>query len=491
MRCLSILAVLPLTALVAAQQPAPAPVEISALIKQLGSDDYTKRESASKRLNAVGAPALAELCVATRSENPEVVRRAHELVRKIEYRIDNEKTLAPTLVSLDAKNERLDDVLAALSRQARCDVVLNGAKLRELADRRITVTTSGPFWDAVLAVCDAAGLKIAGAGGFYTAEALAFPGDTSKGVRATRYDNLAVVLEARGTASRPPAAVYGAVLVEVLPLPNAAPDTHSALLQIWPEPRLAWGTTNGVRVRSAIDANGGRLTCEPASVAPLAVLSNRPKRLIVVRQPDGGARFLKEGSTGLDSTLDFKPNARQAVVRFKPGETPTTALKELNLAVLGTVRSGLEPLSEITGLKLNAMPTGRGIANVEFTIRYGQAPDGKYAATATVIYDRASVTPAGPGIDLPGTKPGKAGTGNQSIHGVRITDADEKPFTLGLLAASIQPDRQGRETMTLTLELHPDKNGHGPPATASFWGSYARPVEVPVVLKAVPLSKPK
>ena len=42
--------------------------------------------------------------------------------------------------------------------------------------------------------------------------------------------------------------------------------------------------------------------------------------------------------------------------------------------------------------------------------------------------------------------------------------------------------------MALTLELHPDKDGHGPPAIATFWGTYAKPVEVPVVLKDVPLS---
>ena len=42
--------------------------------------------------------------------------------------------------------------------------------------------------------------------------------------------------------------------------------------------------------------------------------------------------------------------------------------------------------------------------------------------------------------------------------------------------------------MTLTLELRPDRDGSGPPATVTFWGTHARPVEVPVLLKDVPLA---
>jgi hypothetical protein len=42
-----------------------------------------------------------------------------------------------------------------------------------------------------------------------------------------------------------------------------------------------------------------------------------------------------------------------------------------------------------------------------------------------------------------------------------------------------------------TLELHPDKDGHGPPAQVTFWGTHAKPVEVPVTLRDVPLTRGK
>jgi hypothetical protein len=487
MRCLFILAVLPLTALVAAQQPAPTPADIGALIKQLGSDDYTEREAASKRLNAIGTPALAELREALRSENPEVVRRAHELVRKIEYRIDNEKTLAPSLVTLDAKNERLDDVLAAISKQAECEVVLNGPQLQDLANRRITVSTGGevPFWDAVLRLCDAAGVEVAGAGGFTAPNALPL-GKPQAGVRAAKDANRAVVLEDRGTTPRRPSAIYGAVLVEVLPFPQNAGPAHSALLQVWPEPRLLWGSASGVKIGSAIDAAGERIAAESISLAPPTIRPSSREGLVMVRKRGGGVAF-KEGSAGLDLPLGFKPNTRQAVVRFKPGETPSTAVKELNLAVLGTVRSGIEPLSRTAGLEADQQATGTGVDGVEFTVSYYKNLDGRLGANVTLAYDRGAVEPVGVGDELPGTKGGGPGKANHSVQGVRITDVDGKPYTLGMIGGSSRPDG-GRQVMTLSLELHPDKNGHGPPVTATFWGSYARPVEVPVVLRNVPLS---
>jgi hypothetical protein len=488
MRCLSILAVLPLTALVAAQQPAPTPAEIGTLVKQLGNDEYAKREAASKRLDAIGAPAISELRAAIRSENPEVVRRAHELVRKIEYRIDNEKTLAPTLVTLDAKNERLDDVLAELSRQAKCEVVLNGAQLAGLADRRITVSTGGevPFWDAVLRLCDAASVEVAGAGGFTAPNALPL-GKPQAGVRAAKDANRAVVLEDRRTTLRRPSAIYGAVLVEVLPFPLNAGPAHSALLQIWPEPRLLWGSASGVKIGSAIDAAGERLAAESISLAPPTVRPSSREGLVMVRKRGGGVAF-QEGST--HSPPGFKPNSRQAIVRFKAGEKPCAAVKQLPIALLGTVRSGIEPLSRATGLEANRQATGTGVDGVEFTVSYHKNLDGRLGANVTLACDRGAVEPVGVGDELPGTKGGGPGRANHSVHGVRITDADGKPYTLGMIGGSSRPDGR-RQVMTLSLELHPDKNGHGPPATATFWGTYAKPVEVPVVLRDVPLSNGK
>jgi WD40 repeat protein len=63
----------------------PTPAEIERLIQQLGSDEFKEREQASKRLEAIGAPALAQLRkAATDSDSLEIRTRAEELVRKIQ-----------------------------------------------------------------------------------------------------------------------------------------------------------------------------------------------------------------------------------------------------------------------------------------------------------------------------------------------------------------------------------------------------------------------
>jgi hypothetical protein len=295
-----------------------------------------------------------------------------------------------------------------------------------------------------------------------------------------------VVLEPRGSAPRRPAAVFGAVLVEALPFPKNAGPSESVLLQVWPEPRLAWGSASGVKVAAALDAAGERLGAEGISLAMPTVRPSRREGLVVVRRPDGGADLVPESSAIVPGT--FKPNPRQAVVRFKTGEK--TALKQLDVALLGTVRSGIEPLSRATGLEENRQATGVGVDGIEFSVRYYKNKDGRLAANVTLAYDRQGVAPVGVSEELPGTKGGGPGRANYTVQGVRITDAEGKPYSLGVIGGSGRPNR-ARQTMTLTLELHPEKDGHGPPATATFWGTYAKPVEVPVVLRDVPLSNGK
>jgi hypothetical protein len=67
-------------------QPAGGPTEISALIGQLGSDDYARREAAAKRLRAIGKPALPALNEATQHDDAEIASRAQALVKRIAVR---------------------------------------------------------------------------------------------------------------------------------------------------------------------------------------------------------------------------------------------------------------------------------------------------------------------------------------------------------------------------------------------------------------------
>jgi WD40 repeat protein len=78
---------LPLLAL----RAAPDADEIARLVKQLGDDDFARREGASKRLAAIGEPALGALQKAANSDDAEVRRRAAELVAGLESQLYGEQ----------------------------------------------------------------------------------------------------------------------------------------------------------------------------------------------------------------------------------------------------------------------------------------------------------------------------------------------------------------------------------------------------------------
>src|SRR5690242_18268406 len=71
----------------AAGPETPAEAVIDRLIAELGSDKYTEREGASRRLEAAGEPALPALRkAAAMSADPEVRRRAEHVIQTIHAR---------------------------------------------------------------------------------------------------------------------------------------------------------------------------------------------------------------------------------------------------------------------------------------------------------------------------------------------------------------------------------------------------------------------
>src|SRR5690349_11004616 len=84
-----------LTAALLARSDTPTAAEIERLIKQLGDDDFDRREAAAKRLDAIGEPALEAVRKARDSDDPEVRQRAREVVRLIERRVFGEELALP------------------------------------------------------------------------------------------------------------------------------------------------------------------------------------------------------------------------------------------------------------------------------------------------------------------------------------------------------------------------------------------------------------
>lgn len=475
---------------VGAPVPPPTAREATQLVEKLGSEDFAEREAASKRLNELGLLALAEVRAATKSENAEVANRAKELVRTIERRVANERAIAPTTVELDLTDTPLDAVLAELSKQAGCEVVLGGLKPDQLAAMKITVATGKvPFWAAVVKVCDAGKLQVAGAGGFFAPGAMPYaPRQAPKGeapFRVAANPGNAVILEARDGPKRP-ASVHGAVLIEAFELPKAAASNTVAavVLQVWPEPRLAWQTTADVKVTKAIDATGRVLVPDfTQSVALPQVQPVGKGGVIVVRHPDGTVTIVNPGAANpLAVGPNFTPNARQALVKLKTGVNTAT---ELTGSVYGLVRSPPEPLVVIT-LNARNEVTATGPAGTEATATLNTNADGKQTVNVTLTYDPLKVNPVRTSDELPDVK--LTPNGNLSVHGLRVTDADGKAFDLALVKAvnSFDNTRQGRIILAMRLDLSAAKD-NGVPAKLVFWGNYAKPVGVPFALKDVPL----
>src|SRR5262245_57829339 len=96
---------------------------IAALVRQLGDDRYSRREAASKALEALGEKALPEVVeAAAASKDLEVRRRAGLLVRRVMARSQTSKSTGMTFVRIEAgllhmgspaaeKNRRGDEAL--------------------------------------------------------------------------------------------------------------------------------------------------------------------------------------------------------------------------------------------------------------------------------------------------------------------------------------------------------------------------------------------
>lgn len=97
----------------ASASDAESPGEIQGLVKQLGSEVFKEREVATKRLKEIGEPALDALHRAVTSDNPEVRRRAEDIVAAIDHKLYGQPvsltghTGGVWIVSVSADGKRL------------------------------------------------------------------------------------------------------------------------------------------------------------------------------------------------------------------------------------------------------------------------------------------------------------------------------------------------------------------------------------------------
>jgi hypothetical protein len=143
--------------------PAPADdkpdvAKIQKLIDQMGSDTFEDREAAAKALGAIGEPALELLRKAVQNGEPEVRKRAEDLVRKIEKAAERNRVLGATKLRLTFKDTPVPEAVAEIQKKTGYNLYLHDPE-GKLADRKVTLDTGETtFWNALEQFCQKAGL---------------------------------------------------------------------------------------------------------------------------------------------------------------------------------------------------------------------------------------------------------------------------------------------------------------------------------------------
>lgn len=134
------------------EKPRPAP-PVEQLIQQLGDTDFRKRDEAGRQLEAMGPAILPALQKAQKHEDPEVRRRAAELMPSLELAA----LMAPKRVSLDIRRKPIRQVLDEVSRQTGYKIECFVNNEQQPFDFQID---NQPFWPALDQICTQSGLML-------------------------------------------------------------------------------------------------------------------------------------------------------------------------------------------------------------------------------------------------------------------------------------------------------------------------------------------
>jgi hypothetical protein len=389
-----------LVLLLSHQSPAeevPSKEKIDKLIKQMGSDDFTERDNASKALAAIGVPALEGLRKAAKSEDPEVRKRAEELLPKIERQAESIRVLAPKRVRLVFKDTPLTEALAELHKKTGYSVDLLDPD-EKFKERKITLDTGDTtFWRAFALFCEKAeltevtledlmqrqrqpggipaqpfrplppakGFGPAGAAPAARPAALQPVGmvmPRAQGMAGSLALNGQIILK-DGKPKKLPTDDRSAVRIRALSksdLLGNAPEGEVILpLEVAPEPRLQWEAFQAIHIDKALDDQNQELRhvipqVEGAGGGEAAWGPNIPQqmRIRMVRQMQ--MQRQRHAFRMMGGTFN-----EQIPVQLKKGAKDAKSLKELKGSITAQLLTEAQPMIVADKLKAGEMVKGK------------------------------------------------------------------------------------------------------------------------------------
>lgn len=472
--------------LAAADGPGP-----DTLVMRLASERYAEREEAARALEALGERALPALQAALQGDDPDVRRRARDLIRRIERRRETDRLRAPTRVLVSAHGQSLEAVAAELGRLGGVAIKVTG----EAARKPITWESGEvTFWEALDRLCATAGVaeepptpagpsqdeNVATTSVMMIGRrGIASPTDV---MRPREEARLEIVLKA-GRASAAPTDQDGAFRVRAaapgttLPGQPRAPGDLVVVLDVAAEGPVVWHRGSGVRIDLALDEKGRALAVRPASYRP--PVSSR-SGIIVNGMP-------------LDPEPDeTSPAGRLVPVRLRPRDGAPERLQELRGAVIGQVRTRTEDLVtvdrilEATGRTVKG-PRGGSVRVVE------AEPEVGGGTHLRVMVDAA---PRGLNAHQAPTFSGRIFVNGRSItpensdllcsSNFALRDEKGRPHRITGAVCTGRSDGAARE---YELSFEPER-GAGPPVKFVYRDQRTVFLEVPFVLHDVALSRP-
>ncbi|MBX9680666.1 MAG: hypothetical protein K2X38_18075 [Gemmataceae bacterium] len=295
-----------------AQTPSPKAEDS---IRRLGSGRYQDRERAYRELESIGDEAHESLKKAVQSTDPEVRKRAEDLLIKIDERQTQAKLLAPKMVRLNVADMPVLEAVAELTKLSTYPIQFQGDRT-VVANRKVTLDTGDTtFWKAFDALCIKGNLETA----------LAAPPRSTRGYNGFQRNVVqqGSLLVTNGDPSANRYVYLGAVRIRLTPAPFAKGERTSPAFSIdaAAEPRLqSFQIMHDPVIDRVIDDLGQALI--PTTTQITARNPNVDDGINFIEMPNGMANG----------------NIRQSQVRFEP-----TAKAGSKVALLkGTVSAAMQ-----------------------------------------------------------------------------------------------------------------------------------------------------